>query len=103
MGRTKKHTPPAKTTVVVVDPSKSIRATYSNADARFARVSADTAMALDFALDRIREIEAVNPIYKFRDPLGDLRERLFHVVFDAQRALMSVRCGESVLIRREAE
>jgi hypothetical protein len=88
-------------TTVIVDMAQTIKATYANADARFARVSPDTAMAIDYALDRISEIEAVNPIYKFRDPPGDLRERLFHVVFDAQRALMTVRCGESVLIRRD--
>jgi hypothetical protein len=103
MARGKKTAPPPAKTQVVVDVSKTIRATYANADARFARVSPDTAMALDYALDRISEIEAENPIHKFREPPGNIRERIFHATFDAQRALMTVRCGESVLIRKEVE
>ena len=98
-----KNTPPPTKKVVVIDAARTMKPTHANGDARFARVSTDTADALDFALDRISEIEAANPIYKFREPAGDIRERIFEATCAAHKALFEVRYGVHVLIRRDAE
>ena len=101
MGRGK--TTPLVKTVVVIDAARTMKPTHANADARFARVSADTAMALDYALDRMREIEAVNPIHRFRDPAGNIREQIFEATCAEHKALFDVRYGVHTLVRRDAE
>jgi hypothetical protein len=109
MGR-RKPTPPPPKTKVMVDLALTMKATHENYDARLARVSPDTALALDYAIDRLHEISAVNPIHLFRDHPGGrlradtaIREAIFHATCDAFKTLHEVRYGVHVLIRRDAE
>jgi hypothetical protein len=109
MPQRKKITPPVKT-VVVIDAARTMMATHENYDARISRVSSDTADAIDFAIDRLQEISAVNPIHLFRDHPGGrlradtaIREAIFHATFDAQKALSEVRYGVHTLVRKEAK
>jgi hypothetical protein len=100
MAKGKKPPPPPKTKVVL-DMAQTMPGTYANADARFARVSPDTAMALDYAIDRILEIEAVNPFHAFRSPEENIRETIFMATRDAFDKLFAVRYGVHVLTRQE--
>jgi hypothetical protein len=84
-------------TVVVVDARQTIAPTRENYDQRVARVSVDTALFGDYAIDRVHEVASFCSQSMYGSPLSDAFMRCMKAI----DALRDVRFGADVLVRKE--